>query len=119
MTQQEITNYRPPKFSGWIRSNLPDSFTGLLVTDIDFVLFNNKTQKVMLIELKTNNTPIKTWQRELFKCLNRWITNGVDEGWQYLGFHLIEFSGTDFTDGNCTYDYVTVTEDELIKKLSI
>ena len=35
---------RSKKFNDWIRKNLPSSKTGLLATDLDFILLNYKTK---------------------------------------------------------------------------
>lgn len=44
--------------SDWIREKLPDSANGFMVSDIDFVLFNYKTKKIIFIECKTHNKQI-------------------------------------------------------------
>lgn len=118
MTRPEITGVRDLGFSGWIRKKLPDSKTGFLVSDLDFVLENYKTKKIMLVEIKTRNAQIRQWQRILFKNINKWISEGMDEGWSYLGFHLIRFENTSFDDGKVFFDNKQVTEDELIEILS-
>ncbi|MCH8862636.1 MAG: hypothetical protein IID51_09005 [Proteobacteria bacterium] len=85
MTKQEVTGIRELKFSQWIRDNLPDSSTGFICSDLDFIIENYKTKKIMLLEIKTRNRELKTWQRILFNNLDRWISNGIDDGWQNNG----------------------------------
>ncbi len=119
MTKQEITGVRDLTFSGWIRKFLPESTsTGYLVTDLDFILYNYKTKKVMLLEIKTRNSCLKFWQLKLFKNLDKWIRRGIDEDWGYLGFHVIKFKNTWFDDGRVFFDGKEVYEQDLIKKLS-
>src|SRR4030067_1705791 len=118
MTSLERTGVRDLTFSGWIRQNLPDSATGFMVTDLDFILYNFKTKQIMLLEIKTRNSNIKEWQRNLFNNLNKWITKGIDDGWRYYGFHLIRFQKTNFLDGLVYFDNTEITEEELIQKLS-
>jgi len=72
----------------------------------------------MLLEVKTKGKMLPTWQFNLFKNINSWIKKGIDQDWQYLGFHVITFQNTNFVDGKVFFDGKTITEQELIKKLS-
>ena len=118
MTRKEITNHRDLSFSTWVRTNLPDSSTGFLVSDLDFILQNYNTKKIMLIEIKTHGCPLKTWQSKLFNQIDKWLKNGVDNDWQYYGFHVITFENTFFNDGKTYLDGVEKTENEIKKFLS-
>ena len=118
MTRQELTHTRDLTMSSWIRKNLPDSKIGYLVSDLDFILFNYKTKKIMFLEVKTRGATIKIWQRDLFKNLNKWILKGISDDWIYLGFHLLCFEKTCFTDGRAYFDNKIISEDEFIKKLT-
>ena len=100
MTRKELTNTRDLTLSGWIREKLPDSSTGFLVSDLDFILFNYKTKKIMLLEIKTRNSQMKQWQNILFTNLNNWIKKGIDTDWKFLGFHTLRFENTFFNDGD-------------------
>jgi hypothetical protein len=119
MTRQEITGVRSLDFSSWVRKNLPDSATGFSASDLDFVLWNWKTKKVMLLEIKTRNSTPRIGQKIMWSNLNRWVKNGIDSDWTYLGFHLVVFERTSFDDGKCFFDNKEITESELIKKLSL
>ena len=90
MTRQEFLGNRDLTFSGWVRKNLPDSSKGLMISDLDFILQNYKTKTLMLLEVKTRNSDLKTWQKKLFENLNKWTAKGIDDGWNYLGFHIIK-----------------------------
>lgn len=118
MTRPEYSNTRELKMSHWIRENLPDSSTGFLVSDLDFIIENYKTKNLMLLEIKTRNAELKQWQKKLFSNLDKWIKKGIDEDWNYLGFHLIKFENTFFTDGKCWFDNKIITEDKLKELLS-
>ena len=50
MTRQEVTGVRDLGFSNWIRKELPDSSTGFSASDLDFMLWNWKTKKIILLE---------------------------------------------------------------------
>lgn len=118
-TRQELTNKRSLMFSSWIRKKLPDSSTGLLVSDLDFILCNYKARILMLIEIKTRNAKLRKWQRMLFDNLDRWIKKGIDKDWLYYGYHVITFENTWFNDGICLFDGKQISETELISKLSL
>jgi len=115
MTQQEITGSRKGdlKFSQWIRDNLPDSSFGFMVTDLDFILYNYNTKKIMLLELKMRNANLKKWQENIFNNLSKWIKKGIDNDWTYLGFNIIKFQNQFFNDGDCYLNNRKITEIEL------
>ena len=118
MTRKEITGIRSLDFSKWIRSKLPDSQTGYSASDLDFILWNWKTKKVMFLEIKTRNSEIRQGQKLMWINIHNWIKKGIDKDWTYYGFHLIQFENTSFEDGKCFFDYEEITEIDLIKKLS-
>jgi hypothetical protein len=118
MTMQEKTGIRDLTMSQWVRKSLPDSSLGFLVTDLDFILYNFTTKKVMLVEVKTRNARLKKWQETIFSQLARWIKTGIDKEWEFLGFHLITFENTFFNDGNVYLDGVKTTETEVRNFLS-
>jgi hypothetical protein len=119
MTRQEQTFVRDLGFSQWIRKSLPDSATGFLVTDLDFILFNYKTKKFMLIEVKSRSTRIKIWQQSIFRLMDEWISGGMRDGWTNLGFHVIMFENTNFSDGAVYLDDLEVSENTLKNFLSV
>lgn len=119
MTRKEITGIRSLDFSGWVRNKLPDSSTGYSASDLDFILWNWNTKKVMLLEIKTRNSYPKYGQKMMWKNINRWIINGIDSDWTYLGFHLIQFENSFFDNGKCFLDGKEITEKELITFLSL
>jgi len=118
MTKPEITGKRDLTFSNWIRKKLPDSKTGLLISDLDFIICNYKSKTIMLIEVKTRNKILPEWQERLFQNINKWIRNGIDKDWIYLGYHVIKFENTFFNDGKCYFDEKLKTEREIISILS-
>lgn len=119
MTRKEITGTRDLTFSGWVRENLPDSSSGYMASDLDFIFWNYKTKKVMLIEIKTRSANVKTWQKTMWSNINKWLKNGIDNDWTYLGFNLIQFEKTNFDDGKCFLNGKEICEKELIKFLNL
>ena len=117
---QNCPHERTKKFNLWVRDKLPDSSTGFVVSDLDFILHNWKTRKLMLVEVKTMKSKMEFWQEKLFKLLDELMkANAGNMGIKYYGFKCIRFEGTCFTDGRCMVDSKLVTESELIKILSM
>ena len=119
MTRKEITGIRDLTFSGWVRKKLPDSSTGFSASDLDFILWNWKTKKIMFLEIKTRNSKPRTGQKIMWKNINKWIIKGIDNNWTYLGFNLIQFENTNFEDGKCFLNYKEIKEKQLINFLSL
>jgi len=104
--------------SDWVREELPNSMCGYMVSDLDFVLWDYIKKRVMLLEVKTHGSKCKEWQRRMWKNINRWLAAGVDDGWEYMGFHLLVFAGKDFTSP-IYFDYKQITEEKLKSILSM
>lgn len=118
MTKQEKTGIRDLFFSQWIRNNLPDSSTGFLVTDIDFVLSNYKSKKIMILEVKCFNGQKQDWQDKIYNFIANCIKNGKPDDWTFYGYHFIQFENNDFS-GKCFLDGKEISEAELKKFLSM
>jgi hypothetical protein len=120
MTRKEITGHRDLSFSRWVRENLPESKSGFMVTDVDFFIYNYKTKKVAIVEVKTHESNIKTWQKIFYKNLVKWIKTGCQQtGWKFMGIYLIQFQNTCFDDGWCKVNNDFKTQEEVIEILSI
>jgi hypothetical protein len=117
-TRKEITGNRPLDFSAWIRNNLPESKTGYFVSDLDFVLYNYKAKKLMMLEIKTRNAEPKYWQKLMWDNMDKWIKNGIDEDWTYYGFFYVKFENTFFNDGRCYLNGKEISELDLKEFLS-
>lgn len=122
MTRQEQTGERDLTFSGWIRKNLPDSSTGFMVSDLDFILWNYKTRRMMLVEVKTHRAKMRFWQENLFNVLDELLvisTRLIKPPIDYRGFHCVRFEKTGFQDGRCMFDKQIVDESQLKAILSM
>lgn len=120
MTRKETTGLRDLGFSNWIRSKLPDSSTGFSASDLDFMLWNWKTKKIIFLEIKTRNSKPREGQKKMFQLINKWMFRGIDKDWTYLGFHLIQFENDEnFDNGKCYLDYKEISEIDLITFLSL
>lgn len=121
MTKPEYTNIRASKLSKWIRINCPDSNTGFLVSDIDFILINKKTKSMMCIEEKCFDRDVDFWFHKSVKyivasALNDWCKNN---GWCFKGFNIIQFENTGPDDGMIKFNGQIVKVDTLKEKLSM
>ena len=120
MTRKELTYKRDLSFSTWIRENLPDSVSGFMVSDIDFYIYNYKKKIHALVEVKTRNAPVKTWQKIMYENLCKWIKEGSEkDGWLFKGLYIITFENTNFEDGICYLNNNVISESELIEILSL
>ena len=120
-TRPEMTGERNLDFSGWVKILLPDSYEGYRVSDLDWVLANVNTKKIMLVEQKNYGSKQKRWQRILFADIDKWISTGIahdNRGWEYLGFHKVVFEKTYPENGRIWFDGRLVTKEELTNILS-
>jgi len=111
--------YVDQPLSDWIREKLPSAATGYAVSDIDICLYNWKTRKFMLLEIKRKMFECKPAQRNFFAMLNKRLraTPIETDDWKYLGFHLITFESL-FFEGKVYLDNIEISEQELIRFLS-
>ena len=120
MTRRENSGERSLEFSRWIREELPDSMTGYMVGNQDWMFWNWKTRQLMLAEEKTHFAEIAPWMKNLIKmvihpALKRYCKHiGVD----YRGYHLIQFEKTDPETGRILFDRIEITKEELKQILS-
>lgn len=122
MTRKKYCGQSHEIFSQWIRDECPDSDLGFYVSDLDFILWNDRTRSLMLVEVKINNAPMKEWQEKLFTRLDSLFYRvAAEAGINYLGLHYVTFTGADcdFKNGECYFDKDRVSEDQLRERLSI
>jgi len=111
--------YVDQPLSDWIREKLPLPQDGYGVTDVDLALYNWRTRKFMLLEIKRKMFECKPAQRNFFAMLNKRLrATPTTDDFFYLGFHLITYENTFFHDGKVYLDHIEVSEQELIDFLS-
>jgi len=118
MTRKEQTGVRDLTLSGWVREHLPDSSSGFMVSDLDFIFWNYKTRNLMLLEAKTRGSFPRPWQRNIFSMLDRMIRYAVQTMPEfkmvtYHGFHVLTFQNTFFDDGEAYIDGQLSSEEDV------
>jgi len=121
MTKAEQTNERNLDFSRWCRKNLKDSKLGLVLCDVDFVFYDYKTNKMMLIETKIFGDDLVDYaSRQIFQILNKALKNYKENDFQYLGYHLLSFSCTDPDNSiEIKLDHNKISKKDLIDFLNL
>lgn len=86
-------------FSNWLSDVLPDSMSGMFISDIDFFLYNITTKKFIIIELKTRGNTMKEWQKRFYNEISKRLTttNAISE-MKFVWTYLLEFEWEDFYD---------------------
>jgi len=124
MTRKEQTGKRSLEHSGWIREKLsdPEKGTGNCIGNLDWIHWNYKTRRLILLEEKTHNAEYGTpghnqWHKIFMEtvmvpALEQYCPNhDID----FRGFHVIIFEGTCAKDGRIYLDNKEISEDELIR----
>jgi hypothetical protein len=120
LTRQEQTGKRDLHFSQWVRDRLPDSSTGFWVSDVDFILYNKNTKRMMLLEVKTRNGNVRPWQRELFSVIDSMLRLSAPHfGIEYKGWHVVKIEGVDPNSGAIYLDDKEMDRDGLRFYLSM
>lgn len=121
MTRPEYSNTRSLAFSAWIRRELPNSRTGFMVTNQDWVFWNFKTRRLLLAEEKTNHGAIAPWFYQLIRDVFHPALSAYchEHGIAYHGYHLIQFERTSPEDGRIFFDRQEVDVDTFRAILSL
>lgn len=116
------TNFTDNYFNDWLRANLPPPKDGIVITDIDFVIANYKSDSLMFIERKCKGRAAKPFQRKIFNNIHKamqYANLTIFPNLNYRGFHKVTFDNDTFQNGQVWFDDKLVSESELIKILSI
>ena len=110
-------------FSNWLNSNMPKVSEWYFISNIDYLLFNHRSKKFILIELKTQANNLTVWQKNMYNMLHkRFIATNWTDWYNYIWTYLITFNWANFSDwfvsikGNLI-NKNRVEEDELQKIL--
>lgn len=116
----EFSGDRSLAFSKWIRENCPDTSTGYVVENLDWLFHNYKNRILLIAEEKTHGGMLGTAQSKLFYGIIepslRMYCDSHDI--QFLGFHTIRFENTCPTDGAIFWDNKLISEETLKERLS-
>lgn len=111
---------RQLRFHDWIRDNCPKPETHYTVFDVDIVLRNHETCKLMFIEQKIFGGTVSEYEKCTIDDIKKFIVAGIYffVGWEFLGYHIVVFEKTCFDDGKCWLDGKEITEAEMEKFLT-
>lgn len=115
MTRKEQTGDRSLAFSKWIRENCNDSSTGFLVGNLDWIFWDYKRRRLILIEEKTRNATCSIWFRRL---MDEVFVPALREhckktGIEFKEFHVLTFENTSPKDGRIWLDDFEIDEQGL------
>ncbi len=121
MTRAEQTGKRSLDFSRWIRHTLPESSTGFMVTNQDWVFWDFKRRRLLLAEEKCFDKPVAPWMIRFIKdvldpALRSYCPNN---GIRYYGYHYIRFQHTGPDNGLIYFDDRAVTPGVLADLLAM
>ena len=113
MTRQELTGTRSLEFSAWIRKNCPGSESGFCVGNLDWIFWDWKKRRLLLIEEKTHNSVnFACWMKRLMTevfvpALERFC---ADNDIEFRGFHIVRFEKNSPSDCRIWLDDVKIDE---------
>jgi hypothetical protein len=114
MTKKIKNTKEATQFSEWLRKQVSiDSNKGYIVTDLDFIWENYKTNEFMLIKEKRKMNKMTWVQEKQFKRIDSILKHST----YYKGFYLIQFQNTNPDDGKIFWNYKEISKEELIEKL--
>ena len=118
MTKANVTG-KDSDFGHWLRHEPQlDSSKGFRATDLDLLWYCadgiETAGLYMLIEEKCRMREMDTWQARRFQILDQ----NCQADPYYRGFHLIQFEGTNPTDGKTFWNHQEITVADLIDYLA-
>jgi len=121
VTRPEKTGTRSLAFSQWIKDNCPDSKTGYMVGNQDWVFWHYKDRKLMLCEEKTHGATVAPWFRRLMDdVINPALAEYCERNdIRYYGYHLVRFENTCPSDGWIWMDGEYYSETEFRRFLAM
>jgi len=105
-------------FGIWIRQNCKQ--IELIVTNLDYVSFEYKLRRLMLLEEKQYYGTLHLGQQSVFTILDQMLTDhAATYDIDYWGFYLLQFRGAGNAPGpDMRLNGYTVTEEALIRHLN-
>lgn len=97
------------KFMYKFRVEANDGFTFI---DIDTILRNYEKQTFALLEVKCKQAGLSYAQKKIFNEIDAALRRGMGDGWQYLGFYILQFENTSFDDGKAWLNGQEITGED-------
>lgn len=123
-TRQEESGYRNLDFSKWVRSECAGIEVKFTAFDVDWVFRDWGRKRIQMVETKVKQHEFsvglsegqQNYLPELAKIMEAGIKAGAPcKGWEWHGFHLLQFQYTDPTKGSIWWDGRLVDEYELLQ----
>ena len=116
MTYYGYSN-KSTQFNDWIQYFCRHG--SLLVTDLDFIFYDDVLKRMKIVEVKTFRAKIKDWQLKIYKTLDFALKNMTqfDEtgNFEYEGFFIITMdTDTPETAKRIDINSVQVTKEQLV-----
>lgn len=107
-------------FSNRLHDNMPSVWEWYFISNIDYLLFDYKSKRFIIIELKTRLNQLTKWQRLMYNLLHkRFIYSNWIDWYMYMWTYLVSFNWDNFSDWNVYLEWSKiqkqkVTEEDLI-----
>jgi len=106
---------REQNFSNYLDDYMPKSIEWMFISDVDYVLYNTKTKRFLMLEIKTLWNEMKPWQREIYwEIHKRLMLTNKQSHMKFVWTYLIEFNWKDWND-----DLVYISGTEIKEKTII
>jgi hypothetical protein len=99
-------------FSDFMYKFRVEANNGFTFVDIDTILRNYTKQTFALLEVKCKQAPLSYAQGKIFNEIDAALRRGMGDGWQYLGFYILQFENTSFDDGKAWINGTEISGDE-------
>ena len=115
MSKERINKNTNTDFSNYMydysKHNLKTNGS-ITITDVDFMYYNYKKRKFMLLEEKCKNDFPSQSQSSCLNLLDKFMSSGSHEDYEYMGLHTIIFENTSPKNGKMTFDGIGIDEEK-------
>lgn len=109
-------SHKSTQMNDWIRMMCKEPQDGLLVTDLDFIFYDYKLNRMKMIEVKTFGAKIKDWQLNIYKTLDLGLRSmpKTPQTPEYEGFYIVTMDRDNpETSTSITINDKNVTKEQL------
>jgi hypothetical protein len=99
-------------FSNFMYAYRDECNVGFTYVNFDAIIRNYHKKTFALLEIKCKQAPLSYAQGKIFNEIDAALRRGMGDGWQYLGFYILQFENTSFDDGKAFLNGQEITGDE-------